>query len=205
MFREPYTFGSVRYRGDRASPEQIEYIPMVLAQIGKSRLWQVSEISDGLQEGKRFLLLGDYGAGKSMTLRELYYILKKRYQRATTSKFPADPTSEIIMVNKTSRGYLNVMLLPLAFNILLTWYELGGAGYAILLLDGFERLAVARRSGFMGRLQDAGDNAMQLVRSIPARHPSRRALAMGGRAYYFDGGGERSAALGRTGNCTNSA
>ena len=200
--RDRYTFGSVRYPGIEQAQTQIEYIPMDLVQIGKSRLWQVSEISDGLQEGKRFLLLGDYGAGKSMTLRELYYILKKRYQRATTSKFPVylnlrdhhgqqDP-AEALERHARTVGFQHPSHLVRAWR----------AGYAILLLDGFDEIGGVPWVGPWERLQDTRYNAMQLVRKYLSETPIETGVAMAGRAYYFDGERERSRALGITGNFT---
>jgi ABC-type molybdenum transport system ATPase subunit/photorepair protein PhrA len=43
----------------------------------KGNLWSFSELSQATAEGKRFVVLGDYGAGKSSTLRQLFKELAK--------------------------------------------------------------------------------------------------------------------------------
>lgn len=69
--RDFYPFGSVRDPATGSPKVEIEYVPLDLIQVGKTDLWSISSIRDRLLIGERFVLLGDYGAGKSMSLREL--------------------------------------------------------------------------------------------------------------------------------------
>ncbi len=69
--RTNYPFGSVRDPESGAADIAIEYIPIdILDQAG--RLNTVESIGNGLLAGCRYVLLGDYGAGKSATVRELF-------------------------------------------------------------------------------------------------------------------------------------
>ena len=86
--RDNYAFGSVRDPATGSAQSPIEYVPLDLMQIGPTKLWSVTEIRDAILNGDRFVVFGDYGAGKSMTLRELYRTLRRAYFKQRTPEFP---------------------------------------------------------------------------------------------------------------------
>ena len=66
--RNNYRFGSVRDPGTGAAVPKIEYIPLDLLNLTSRASMSVEDLSAALIDGQRCVLLGDYGAGKSMTL-----------------------------------------------------------------------------------------------------------------------------------------
>ena len=142
------------------------------------------------------ILLGDYGAGKSMTLREIYYGFRQAHLRSETVTFPVylnlrdhwgqtDP-AEVIERHARSIGF------PEPYHLVRAWR----AGYVHLLIDGFDELSATNIHGFWRKLQESRHRAMRVVRSLIDQHPSGTGLLVSGRAYFFDNPAERHKALG---------
>lgn len=73
--RKDYPFGSVRDPETGAARVDLDYVPLdILDETGG--LHSVESISALLQTGGRFVVLGDYGAGKSATVREIHFDLQ---------------------------------------------------------------------------------------------------------------------------------
>lgn len=194
--RGNYPFGSVRNpeTGQRVS-EEIEYIALDLIESGAEKLWTVDEIAKGVLEGTRFMLLADYGAGKSMTLREIYRDLSKMYLSGYTSRFPVyinlrdhfgqkDP-HEVLERHARSIGFTHPAHLVRAWR----------AGYAILLLDGFDELTTLGIQGLWRKLHELRYRAMEVVRSFIGEQPREAGIILTGRAHFFDSDKERRDAL----------
>jgi hypothetical protein len=149
-----------------------------------------------VSEGRSLVLLGDYGAGKSMTLREVYRDLKKCHLRGATSKFPvylnlrnhygqSDP-AEVIERHARSIGFGRPSHLVRAWR----------AGYVHLLIDGFDEISTVNIQGLWKKLQDNRFRAMEVVRRLIREHPAPAGLLVAGRAHFFDSPVERRNALG---------
>ena len=65
------------------------------------------------------------------------------------------------------------------------------AGYAILLIDGFDELATLGIQGLWKKLQDSRYRAMQTVREFIRDQPDGAGIALTGRAHFFDSERER--------------
>ncbi len=194
--RDSYAFGSVRDPATGSPKAQIEYIPLELIHAGSADLWSVGTIRDALLNGRRFVILGDYGAGKSMTLRELYRELKGAYFKHRTAKFPiylnlrdhfgqTNP-AEILERHGRNIGFSHPQHLVRAWR----------AGYVILLLDGFDELTTVGIQGLWKKMQDSRFRAMQAVREFVRDQPAEAGLVLTGRAHYFDSEKERRGSLG---------
>ncbi|MGL6277204.1 hypothetical protein ACSZME_17625 [Aeromonas dhakensis] len=72
--REQHFFGSVKDPHTGNIKTSIEYIPLDLIDIKNESSYEINDIAEGLASGQSFSLLGDYGAGKSMTLRQIFFI-----------------------------------------------------------------------------------------------------------------------------------
>ena len=70
--RDAYHFGSVRdpATGRHDQDSHIEYIALDLVRIDSREVISLKDMVGMIQRGNAVVLLGDYGAGKSMTLRE---------------------------------------------------------------------------------------------------------------------------------------
>lgn len=194
--RDLYPFGSVRDPATGNPKTEVEYVPLELLQSNTTKLWSVSSIRTDLLEGGQFIVLGDYGAGKSMTLRELYKELKRSHFKHQTTKFPiylnlrdhhgqTNP-SELLERHARSIGFSNPSHLVRAWR----------AGYAILLIDGFDEVATLGIQGIWKRLHDTRYRAMQAARELVRDQPTGAGLVLTGRAHFFDSEKERRSALG---------
>jgi hypothetical protein len=197
--RDNYPFGSVRDPATGDPRAQIEYVSLELIQPSTSKLWSVKQLRDSLAAGERFVLLGDFGAGKSMTLRELYKELKSVYLLNKTTKFPlylnlrdhhgqTNP-AEVLERHARNLGFPNPNHLVRAWR----------AGYVVLLIDGFDELATLGIQGIWKRLQDTRFRAMQAIRELIRDQPPQSGVILAGRAHFFDSERERRNALGLTG------
>lgn len=194
--RDNYPFGSVRDPATGSPRTEIEYVPLDLLQPDARKLWSVSAIRDAVLDGGRFVILGDYGAGKSMTLRELYRELRVAYFKQKTTKFPiylnlrdhhGQPNpAEVLERHARNIGFPNPSHLVRAWR----------AGYALLIIDGFDEVATLGIQGIWKRLHDTRYRAMQAARELTRDQPTGVGLVMAGRAHFFDSEKERRSALG---------
>lgn len=198
--RADHRFGSARSLDDSESWRDLgDYVGMdILERTSSEQLWDVKSITDRVLEGDRFVLLGDYGAGKSMTVREIYLELRRRFLRKNTHKFPIhlnlrehlgqeDP-AEAFSRHAQKIGFMHPAQLVRAWK----------SGYAILLLDGFDEMATINWSGELGRVRDARRRAVQLIRAFLSDSSPDAGLLVAGREHYFDSSSERREALGYT-------
>lgn len=199
--RDECTFGSVRNPATGKGNPEVDFIEVQLSERNNQSLWSPKQLVDGLIEGENYVILGDYGAGKSMTMRFLYQELRKAHFTGRTSRFPvylnlrehygqSDP-SEILQRHALSIGFASPSHLVRAWR----------AGYVYLLLDGFDELTPINIQGLWRRLQDNRYRAMEPVRRLIREHPAG-GLALSGRAHFFDSDRERKNALGFDGAFT---
>jgi hypothetical protein len=194
--RENYPFGSVRDPATGSTNPGADYIPLILSEVGSTKVWSIDEISESVAGIGRFVFLGDYGAGKSMTLRQIYRKLKDNYVCAKSPAFPmyvnlrdhygqTNP-AELLERHARNIGYPNPTHLVRAWR----------AGFVILLIDGFDEVATVGIQGIWKRLQDSRYRAMEAVRSLVRDQPQQVGLVLAGRAHFFDSEKERHNALG---------
>ena len=131
-----------------------------------------------------------------MTLRELYYDLRKKHFNNATNLFPVylnlrdhygqiDP-AEVLERHARSIGFAQPSHLVRAWR----------AGYVHLLIDGFDEISTINIQGLWRKLQENRYRAMEVVRRLIREHPSGTGLVIAGRAYFFDNPVERHKALG---------
>jgi hypothetical protein len=196
--RENYAFGSVRDPVTGSQNLTADYVPLALADLGQPIVRSPDELVELLAQGRRVVLLGDYGAGKSMTLRYIYQKLATRYSRGRSAQFPVhlnlrdhygqtDP-AEILERHARTIGFDHPAHLVRAWR----------AGYVLMLLDGFDEVTGLTIQGFWRKLRDTRYRTMEPIRRLVSEHPAGLGLAISGRAYFFDAPAERRAALGTT-------
>ena len=206
QLRDTYAFGSVRDPSTNASGAEIRYIPLDLVKAGSTELVPPRALLELLTAGCVVVILGDYGAGKSMTLREVYRDLRTRHLSGKSGTFPVfvnlrdhygqtDP-AEIIHRHARNVGFDKPSHLVRAWR----------AGFVHLLLDGFDEITALSIQGFWRKLQDNRHRAMAGVRRLIDEHPAPATLKRGsdscagllvaGRAHFFDNPSERRTALG---------
>lgn len=194
--RDNYVFGSVRDPATGDPAPKIAYVPLDFVRADSEDLVSRNDMVALLTEGRTLVLLGDYGAGKSMTLREAYRDLKGSHLRGATSIFPvylnlrdhygqSDP-AEVLERHARAIGFEQPAHLVRAWR----------AGYVHLLLDGFDEISTVNIQGLWRKLQDNRFRAMEAVRRLIREHPAHAGLLIAGRAHFFDSPVERRRALG---------
>lgn len=193
--RDRYAFGSVRDPVTGDLEPSADYVPVALAEAGEGNIRTPDEVADLLERGGRVVLLGDYGAGKSMTLRYLHRKLATSYCRGRSARFPVylnlrdhygqTEPAEILERHARAIGFDHPAHLVRAWR----------AGYVVLLLDGFDEVTGVSIQGLWRRLRDNRYRAMEPVRRLVSEHPKALGLAIAGRAHFFDSDAERRNAI----------
>lgn len=195
LARRQYPFGSVRDPSTGDSAYEPSYVPLdLLDDDGKP--FDLLGLSDRLLVGDTFVLLGDYGAGKSVTMRELYLGLAQRFWQNSTLKFPilinlrdhhgqSDPV-EALERHARRVGFATPSDLVRAWR----------GGFAVLLLDGFDEIASAGWAGKTKTLRELRFRSMELVRAFIRESGTATGIGLCGRAHFFDSDGELRSALG---------
>lgn len=202
--RENYPFGSVRYP-DPSSPNKTvskyEFVPIDLIDsqdrsiVTPASLAQLTQSDPGIS-----FIMGDFGAGKSMTMRHIFFDAQAIYLTNKSHRFPVflnlrdhvgqDEPSSSLFDHGTRIGFSNPEQLVRAWR----------AGFVHIFLDGFDEIASSRfRSGSLG-LRAVRRNAMTRVRKFIEQHPSDESnLLISGRENYFGSPDEMIQSLGISG------
>jgi len=194
--RDQYPFGSIRDPLTGSTELKTDYTPIDIVEHNKRDVWNIDRIARYVLEGGRVILLGDFGSGKSMTLREIYRELRRRHYRGATELFPIflnlrDHYGQTNPAEVLERHGRNVGFRG-SHQLVRSWR----AGLAILLLDGFDEVAAPQVQGPWLHLRKNRYRAMEAVRRIVRDGPKDTGLILAGRAHFFDSEGERAAALG---------
>ena len=206
-------FGSARnLRDGSVSIPDNEYValPMevkrvsVLAKDAPGGPIDINGIADLVRQGLTVVLLGPYGAGKSLTTRELFLQLSQNHRRPDDSTPALTPLAincrehwgsiygdEILERHARSTG-----ITP-RNTLLVAWR----AGMVHLLVDGFDELAAQTVSTLANRnfMRQARYDALQGVRDLVGTAPSVSGVLLCGRDHYFDSLSELAHTLGING------
>lgn len=193
--RGSYQFGSVRDPESGAPLFDIRYTEQDIISVDGAK-HAIANLAGDLNDGRRFVLQGDYGAGKSTTLRQIFLNLASEHRSGRTLRFPLalnlrDHHGQTDPVEAIERHARNVGF-STPSHLVRGWR----AGYATLLLDGFDEIASAGWAGRTKRLRDLRHRSMALIREFVRQSPVGTGIIVAGRAHFFDGDNERRQALG---------
>lgn len=192
--RKNHKFGSAHsVGGDEAS---LQFIPIDIKERASLELWSVSKISSEILKGRRIVLSADFGAGKSMLLREVFFDLCARYIEGKDHRFPVHINlrehsgslypDEILERHARLIGFSNPSKLVRAWR----------AGYVVLLLDGLDEITSLGFQGKWNKLKDVRYRALAAVRTLVSDQPGSVGVMVAGREYYFDSYAELKSSLG---------
>ncbi|MEI4471070.1 NACHT domain-containing protein [Frigidibacter sp. MR17.24] len=195
--REKKPFGSIRGPEDGRFDADLKYTPTKILDVDSGQVLHTGAIAKQIAKGPvRALLLGEYGAGKSMSLRDIFQKLSLQYRNGSDSQFPVyvnlrdhieqyDP-DECLRRHASSVGMKNPE------NLIKAWRS----GLVYLLLDGFDELAPRIATGSRKRAQDLRNSAISLVRRLLDETPANGSILLAGRNNYFDSIDELRGAVG---------
>ncbi len=190
--RMNHFFGSARNVTDFNDHANVgKYVPVSLheldAQGERKGARSIDDvIQDAKKTGRRVVITGEYGAGKSMTLREIFLHLKRERERGETYRFPfyinlrehwgQDFPAEVLERHARHIGFAEPHQLVRAWR----------AGLAILLLDGFDELAAEGWTGRPERVREIRRKATKVVGALISETPPTTPVFVTGRSHYFD-------------------
>jgi NACHT domain-containing protein len=185
--RNNYAFGSARNILDNSfSIPEGQYVSQQLLDVDSNTGVTFRNLARSIVEGRaRLIILGEFGAGKSMLLRELYKFLEKDHQSGADVCFPVyinlgdhleqvDP-SECLRRHASKIGFGNEDHLVRAWR----------AGYCHLMLDGFDELT-PRIGSPRRRPKDLRQSSVALVKRFIDETPPRTSIVTSGRSNFFD-------------------
>lgn len=192
-----HKFGSIYDPKTGNATSDVTYIEVGLRCQGETENRSSESLANSIMAGSRLTFLGEYGAGKSMTLREVFRSLRLQHLKSRTSKFPVylnlrehqgqQDATEILERHARNIGFKNPSQLVRAWK----------AGYVILLLDGFDEVSSFGLQGAWRKLRDARYASMKGIRQIVQDTPVESGIAIAGRQHFFDTEEERRKALGQ--------
>jgi hypothetical protein len=198
QLRQQHKFGSIYDPKTGSTTADVQYVEVGLMINGESEHRSAEFIANSCLVGERFSLLGEYGVGKSMTLREIFRSLAQSHRQSKTPQFPIylnlrehqgqpDP-AEILERHARNIGF------PKPSQLVRAWK----AGYVVLLLDGFDEVSSQGLQGAWRRLRDARSASMAGLRRLVTESPDKIGIALAGREHFFDTEDERKKAIGQT-------
>ncbi|WP_442770894.1 NACHT domain-containing protein [Zoogloea ramigera] len=204
-------FGSARDpHTDSINIAEDAYVPLPMAVAFDSaaragerhiRPVELHELCEWVINGRLVVLLAPFGAGKSLTTREVFRELAKNHKKNSSGPTPfvlnlrehwgEDYSDEILDRHARTIGYTP------REDVVIAWR----AGMASLLLDGFDEVASQSivRTDDKNFMRDARRRALQGVRDFTNKIPARTGAFICGRDHYFDSYQELVTALGIAG------
>lgn len=195
LARGNHFFGSVVDPDNESINPSVDYIPLDIVDQSQLEALSIADIAAGLSKGQTFVLQGDYGAGKSMTLRQIFLNLKNSYSSGTTSHFPIyinlrehsgqDDPAELIERHARRIGFASPSSLVRAWR----------AGFCVILLDGYDEITTLGASKRLA-LKVIRRDSLTAVRRLIEQSPMNTGWIVAGREHFFDSPEERRRALG---------
>jgi hypothetical protein len=185
--RANYPFGSVRDPKTGEIKVLDEYVDTDLIDIiNENNVLDIKKIADQVLHGKRICVIGFYGVGKSMALKEVYKIQQRSYNSKYTVKFPVylnlrDHHGQTSAVEAIERHARNIGF-GHPEHLVRAWR----AGFVNLILDGYDEIAVFGWTGKSSTLKDIRYKSMELIRDFIKNNPSNGGILLAGRRNYFD-------------------
>jgi AraC-like DNA-binding protein len=195
--RANHLFGSVLDPETKQYNPKLEYIPINFTSSDEEQTWNIKTIASGLTKGQRFILTGEYGAGKSMSLRQIFFRLRDEYLQAKSSIFPIyinlrEHTGQSEAVEVIERHARKI-----GFDSPSSLVKAWRAKFVTLILDGFDELtSLGVQRASYHNLKVIRRRALEAVRQIISETPEGVGIITAGRDHFFATESEMASALG---------
>jgi hypothetical protein len=198
MARDAYAFGSARNPFNDSTTDLEEYIGIDLleAQSSPQRTHSTKDLAAVIGGGGTVVLRGDFGAGKSMTCREIHRSLAAKYRKKDSPKFPVTLNLRDHQGQKDPDEALRRHASMVGFDSPTSLVRAWRAGYIDLILDGFDEVATTGWLSHGSDLQQIRRRSVELIRKFVDQTPIQSGVLLAGRRHFFDTPDEMVSALG---------
>ena len=182
-----YRFGSATdpENGSDRLPED-EYVEQPLTRIHSNDSYTIGEICDLVTQGNTVVLLGPFGAGKSLTLREVFRRLRSDFYNNRTPQIPLainlrdhwgqQHVDEVLRRHGDKVGFDRPAQLVRAWK----------AGQVLPLLDGFDEIASPVMPMGRDAIRKSREEALRVIQAFMRDARGRSGVLIAGRDHYFD-------------------
>ena len=191
-------FGSIQNpKDEHFALDRDYYIPIPILDEEGATSFSAADINTSIRErASRFVLLADFGSGKSMSLREVFFLLRDEFILKRHHRFPV----YINLRDHAGAKYPDEILERHGRDLGLTDYsqlvKAWRAGFVDLLLDGFDEFAATGWSTMPIKLRQLRRSMLEAVRKLIGESPKEMGIIIAGRQHYFDSVREMRDALG---------
>ncbi|MET2714801.1 NACHT domain-containing protein [Streptomyces harbinensis] len=191
--RDNAPFGSISYSSEAAPKANVS----VSFHTPEDNPIGIQEMSSRVANGYRALIVGGFGVGKSHSLRELYYSLRRmHFRKGKLTPFPVYINLRDCVGLKTPAEILRRHAEEIGFSGERSLISAWRAGACVLLLDGFDEIVPTRWLGSAADLKGVRWEAMAAVRRLVAETPEGTGIVACGRSHFFSSQSEMIGDLG---------
>lgn len=194
--RSAKSFGSIYDHSNHTfEVPRVEFVEPTITSIDGSKKISVKNLIDNIVDRARFIITAEYGIGKSMLLREIFFNLLQKFSEGKIFRCPVainlrehmgqeDPV-ELLERHARANG-CEARKLVAAWN----------AGYIDLIIDGFDELSTRGWTGDHRKLREFKRSTHAVVKKLIRDTPRNSSIVIAGRGAYFDSEKEMREALG---------
>ena len=163
-----------------------EYVALPITTNEGEESFSIEDLANMLTNGESIMLQGPFGAGKSLTVREVFKELKNQHY-----KNPAAPVPMAINlrehwgqsdVDELIRRHAARVGFERSYELVRTW----NAGGIVALLDGVDELASPAFPTDREGIRSSRQRALRVVKEFVAQSKGRCGILLAGRDHYFD-------------------
>lgn len=175
--------------------DSVKYVPVMYERVDGGAELRISDLAETLLAGTNIILLGEYGAGKSRCVREVFSILAENWD--LTFQFPfAINLRECWGLERGDEMIRRAIYVLGLDELAAPAVRALNRNSLIVLLDGFDELGSQSWSTDEGRLRQLRARSLKGVKDLVSKTGSGCLIA--GREHYFSSNEEMMSALGLT-------
>lgn len=182
---------------ETGSPDASSYIPIKYYTSDKARNYSSDKIGDEILAGRKVIVTGEFGSGKSRCMREVFSAITRKSPQTPALAINLRENWGIPTFDLIVRNHLGSMGLD---NFANSMVKLVASGRVILLLDGFDEIGSQSWTGEAARLKEIRRKSLVGVRDLISKC-HKAGVLVSGREHYFSSHEEMLECLGLRPEC----